>query len=278
MFFRYFASSLRLQPVIKQYLLFHWEFDKAQSALIKPFPVRPQQSMAFYLKGGCNAYEFKTGCCKKLPKINVTGSQTKRYDLHVEASQYMLSIEFQPNGLSKFLQMPISEDFLDGWIDAEALLSPEIGQVYEKMVNAPTYQHVIDTIDDYIWQRISKKSIFIEPFDQVGRLMFQHPNKYSIEVLADAACLSISQFQRRFKQQMGISPKYFVRVNRFYKAYMLRTQNPSLDWLSIALQTGYNDYQHLVKDFKQFAGTTPNTLLRACEQSPERRLGFRDFT
>lgn len=278
MFFRYFAPSPRVQHIIKQYLLFHWEFDTGQPTLVKPFPVRPQQSMVFYLKGGCKAYEFETGLYKKLPKINVNGSQTKRFDLHVEASQYMLSIEFQPNGLFKFLRMPLSEAFLDGWIDAEALLSPEIGCVYEKMVNAPTYQQVIDTIDDYIWQRIFKKSILMEPFDQVGQLMFQHPNKYSIEVLADAACLSISQFQRRFKQQMGISPKYFVRVNRFYKAYMLRTQNPSLDWLSIALQTGYNDYQHLVKDFKQFAGTTPNTLLEACEQSPERLLGFRDFT
>ena len=278
MFFRYFAPSLRLQPIIKQYLLFHWEFDRTQSALVKPFPVRPQQSMAFYLKGGCKAYEFETGDCKKLPKMNVTGSQTKRYDFHLEASQYMLSVEFHPNGLSKFLQMPISEEFLDGWIDAEAILSSEIGRVYEQMGNAPTYQHVIDTIDDYIWQRISKKPILTHPFDQAGRLMFQYPHRYSIETFAKESCLSISQFQRRFKQQMGISPKYFVRVNRFYKAYVLRTQNPLLDWLSIALQTGYNDYQHLVKDFKQFAGTTPNTLLQACEQSLERLLGFRDFT
>jgi AraC-like DNA-binding protein len=277
MFFQYFAPSLRLQPIIKQYLLFRWEFDKGQPTLVKPFPVRPQQSMAFYLQGGCNAYDFETGYGKKLPKINVNGSQTKRYDLHVEASQYMLSIEFQPNGLFKFLRMPLSEEFLDGWIDAEALLSPEIGRVYEQMVNAPTYQQVIEIIDDYIWQKISGKSILTEPFDWVGQLIFQHPDRYSIEVLAKDACLSISQFQRRFKQQMGISPKYFVRVNRFYKAYMLRTQNPSLDWLSIALQTGYNDYQHMVRDFKQFAGTTPNSLLQACEQSPERLLGFRDF-
>lgn len=47
-----------------------------------------------------------------------------------------------------------------------------------------------------------------------------------------------------------------------------------MDWLRIALETGYHDYQHLVKDFKQFSGVTPHSLLVAQAQSPERILGI----
>ena len=73
---------------------------------------------------------------------------------------------------------------------------------------------------------------------------------------------------------MGVSPKFLARISRFDKAFELKQQSTSLDWLSIALQTGYNDYQHLVKDFKQFAGVTPNLILQAELDSPERRLGL----
>jgi AraC-like DNA-binding protein len=38
--------------------------------------------------------------------------------------------------------------------------------------------------------------------------------------------------------------------------------------------SGYNDYQHMVKDFKQFAGTKPSEMFHAEWQSPERLLGL----
>jgi hypothetical protein len=58
-----------------------------------------------------------------------------------------------------------------------------------------------------------------------------------------------------------MTPKYFAAICRFYQAYALKESQLKLDWLSIAVQTGYHDYQHMVKDFKTFAGTTPNILV-----------------
>jgi hypothetical protein len=52
----------------------------------------------------------------------------------------------------------------------------------------------------------------------------------------------------------------------------LKERHPNKDWFSIAIETGYNDYQHLVKDFKAFDGGTPNTLLAENVKSPERWL------
>ena len=40
------------------------------------------------------------------------------------------------------------------------------------------------------------------------------------------------------------------------------------------LHAGYHDYQHLVKDFQQFAGATPPQMLAENEQAPEKRLGL----
>jgi hypothetical protein len=35
-------------------------------------------------------------------------------------------------------------------------------------------------------------------------------------------------------------------------------------------RTGYNDYQRMVKDFKEFAGTTPTILIKESLDSPSR--------
>jgi AraC-like DNA-binding protein len=274
MLYKLIQPSPHLRPFIKEYMLLHFEFDSRKPTPVKPFPVRPQQTLVFYLKGGINAFNPETGQYKRFPKIAINGSQVRRFDFHVEHSQMMLSVDFQPSGLSKFLQMPLNDEFIDQRIDAEALLNPEISRVYEQMLNADSYGQIVEIIEAYLWRRIQRYNILFEKIDQTNLLIAQQPTAYSVEELANFSCLSISQFERRFKQQMGISPKFFARINRFYQAFTLKDQNTSLDWLSIALQTGYNDYQHLAKDFKQFAGDTPNSLLKAQAQAPERILGI----
>ena len=274
MIYQLIQPSLCLRPFVKEYCLLHFEFDQKHPPPVKPFPVRPQQTLVFYLKGGINAFNPETGLFKTFPKIAINGSQVQRYNFHLAHSQMMLSVDFQPTGLSKFLQMPLNEEFIDNRIDAEVLLNPEIGNVYEQMLNASSYAQIIEIVESYLWRRIERQKIDFQPIDKIHLLIAQQPVGYSMAQLADMSCLSLSQFERRFKQQMGISPKFFARVNRFHQAFMLKDQNPHLDWLSIALQTGYNDYQHLVKDFKQFAGDTPNSLLKAHAQAPERILGI----
>ena len=50
---------------------------------------------------------------------------------------------------------------------------------------------------------------------------------------------------------------------RFDQAFRLKERQPNLDWLAVAVQCGYYDYRHLVRDFKEFAGATPPQLLAA---------------
>ena len=90
-----------------------------------------------------------------------------------------------------------------------------------------------------------------------------------------AYCLCPKQFEKNFIQQIGIAPKFFARISRFNKAsFEKKENNKELNWLQIAIYTGYHDYQHLVKDFKQFAGTTPNSLIQENTASPEKWLGL----
>ncbi len=77
---------------------------------------------------------------------------------------------------------------------------------------------------------------------------------------------------------MGVSPKFFARICRFYKAFETKELNPHLNWQKIAWDAAYTDYQHLVKDFKQFSGSTPNTLVQENTQSPERWIGTQQRT
>jgi AraC-like DNA-binding protein len=273
MIYKIIQPSSYLQSFVKDYLLLHFVFDKGSPVPVKPFPANTVQCLVFYVQGSVTAFDPNSNESKLFPKIAINGSITSRLDYSIPHDCLLLSINFHPDALSKFLRLPLTA-FVDERIDAEAILSPEIGIALERMVNSASYENIVRIAEAFLWNRIQNLKTDFHPIDQVARLIATNPTIVRIEEMASQACLSVSQFERRFIQLTGITPKFFSRINRFYSAYQFKDRKPDTDWLSIALQTGYHDYQHLVKDFKQFANTSPKSLLAAQAQSPERILGI----
>lgn len=273
MIYKIIQPSPHLRSFIKDYLLLHFQFDKDACIPVKPFPASTLQCLVFYVKGSVIAHNPGSGKFTTFPHIAINGSLTSRLDFAVSNDCLLLSIAFHPCALSKFLQLPLTA-FVDERIDAEAILNPEIHAVHQRMVNAVSYESIVQTAEEYLWKRIQNLKADFRPIDEVVKLVAENPNIFTIEKMAKEACLSISQFERNFIGITGISPKLFARIGRFYNAYQLKDRNPQSDWLSIAVEAGYYDYQHLVKDFRQFADAAPNSLLEAQAQSPERILGI----
>jgi hypothetical protein len=71
--------------------------------------------------------------------------------------------------------------------------------------------------------------------------------------------LSQRQYRRRFEEAVGLPPKLHQRILRFQRAIEALGQRPIAD---VALDCGYYDQAHLIRDFTQFAGLTPTAWLR----------------
>ena len=52
-----------------------------------------------------------------------------------------------------------------------------------------------------------------------------------------------------------------MRLRRFQRA-LDNIAGPAVDWAQLADESGYYDQSHLIRDFKDFCGLTPETYLR----------------
>ena len=67
------------------------------------------------------------------------------------------------------------------------------------------------------------------------------------------------QLERRFLARVGITPKRFATLRRFERAVALARTTASLT--SVALQAGYYDQSHFIREFRRFTGAAPRELL-----------------
>jgi AraC-like DNA-binding protein len=271
MLFKTIIPAPHIQDFVKDYTIFYFDMKEDNVELVKPFPATNQHSLVFYLQGGVDAHNCNSQKNIRFPTVSINGSQTFRLNFSLDKQFHMLSVNFRTGALSKFLQTHLHE-FTDKRLDALDVLGNNILQVYEKISSAKTNENAIEIVEDYLWRKINQLNLKCQPIDNVIKQLFNLELVPSITELAKLSCLSISQFERSFTQINGISPKFYLKISRFNKAYEYKERYPHLDWLSIAIQFGYSDYQHLVKDFKQFANTVPNTLIKEQLTSPERIL------
>jgi AraC-like DNA-binding protein len=87
------------------------------------------------------------------------------------------------------------------------------------------------------------------------------PRNRTDERRRSAGWAGIRQFERRFAQCTGVTPKLFARVARFQTALDMKIAQPDKIWLRIAHDLCYYDQTHMVLDFKHLTGTSPTQIL-----------------
>src|SRR5262249_103399 len=81
-----------------------------------------------------------------------------------------------------------------------------------------------------------------------------------IEELARRVGLSQSALERRFRRNVGTSPKQLASVFRLKNAIRLRARGHDFTWIAHA--AGYSDQSHFINDFKYVTGLAPSAFFQ----------------
>ena len=65
------------------------------------------------------------------------------------------------------------------------------------------------------------------------------------------------RFVRRFRDQIGLTPKRFARVRRLQRLLGAVARDAGVEWAEAAAEHGYYDQAHLIHDFRELTGITP---------------------
>lgn len=89
----------------------------------------------------------------------------------------------------------------------------------------------------------------------VRRIIKTH-GMQSIEDLASDAGITRRHLEREFKKIVGLTPKYFSRIIQFNHIFE-SMQRRDDSWVDVALNSGYFDQSHFIRNFKAFTGESP---------------------
>ncbi|WP_232064707.1 helix-turn-helix domain-containing protein [Rhodocytophaga rosea] len=273
--FDYRLPSPGLREYVRQFQIVGFEFKESETVPWKPYWPRPETCLSFYPRK-TEIIESADGNKEVLSSRAIIRGQYHSITNRQPNKNFVLfQVVFQPGALFRLTGIPV-DLFTDKYIDAESVFQPEIGRVNERLSSTDNHMEMIWIVETFLYALVNQVKYDVKPVDKVSHYLLQNPNKLSFDWLADEACLSRKQFYRKFVERMGVSPKAYTRIIRFDQAVKIKNANPELDWLSISLQAGYYDYQHMVKDFKEFTSLTPTEFYLMDSHAPERKFGKKE--
>ena len=74
--------------------------------------------------------------------------------------------------------------------------------------------------------------------------------------------LSLRDIQRLFKRYIGISPKAYIQLIRVRSVKDRIATNDFVNFTHLAMDSGYFDQSHFVRDFKRLMENTPTEYYR----------------
>jgi PAS domain S-box-containing protein len=92
--------------------------------------------------------------------------------------------------------------------------------------------------------------------DVVKFVFTRYADKIEVRQMADILHLSVSQFDRKFKQAFQITPRQFLLRVRIHAACQALTSTDQ-SVAQIALRTGFYDHSSFTKQFRRQMGMTP---------------------
>lgn len=84
-----------------------------------------------------------------------------------------------------------------------------------------------------------------------------HPALMKVEDLADRFGMNKRKLERLFSRYVGVTPKWVINRYRMHEILHQLDKSESVNWTQLALDLGYFDQPHFIRDFKAMTGRKP---------------------
>ncbi|NDJ51579.1 MAG: AraC family transcriptional regulator [Chloroflexi bacterium] len=208
------------------------------------------------------------------PRAMVIGQITEAFFIKPTGYVNTFAVRFYPYGLANFLSTPIKE-----LANKETPLTVLFGEerasaLAQRICQAEDTESRIAIVEAFLFEKLKDPIAIDNIVKATINTMFLTSGALSIKEMLDNHAANRRQLERKFTEQVGISPKQLCRVIRLQSALNMLLHQPSESMSQIAYDSDYYDQAHFTKDFKEFTGMTPKEFFKLDNEEMALSLQF----
>lgn len=190
-------------------------------------------------------------------RSGLAGFQSFRSDLGGLGKICGVSARLTPWGLNVF-RRGIARECAERRVDCREIFPPyAIEKLEDQLARQKTAAERVRCVERFLLALLNRdqEDLLIQA---ACKALCQSHGAYPIAKLARALGLSERTLERRFQIHIGATPKKYARIVRLRHAVLQRKTLSS--WADVAYAAGYHDQSHMIHDFQELYGLSPDVL------------------
>jgi AraC-like DNA-binding protein len=177
-----------------------------------------------------------------------------------------MGVVFRPGGVHAFLNMP-ADVFHNRNVPLDLIWGSMVRTLRDRLRTANHPDEKFRVLEVALLEHLNERVQLHAAVRYALQEFARKPQIPRVREVAQEAGLSRRRFAQVFREQIGLTPKLYSRLQRFQNALKQIASGASVDWAQIALAAGYCDQAHLAHEFRDFSGLSPSTYLAAAAPS-----------
>ncbi len=255
-------QTYKPHPDLEAFVQFYWTLEVPFDANNERQKILPDGCIEMTFNFGAPIRRYTTENEFVLhPGALIMGQRTKPIYIEPTGDVDSFAVSFYPFGFANFVDAP-----LGSLVDTETAISEFFGTdaahaLEEEIVQAAGVEQRIAAVERFLLSKLGEeKTIGNIVRTTVDALLATNGNSSIRTILKDKASKR-RQLERKFLDQIGISPKQLGKVIRLQTALRMMLSEPTERLTDVAYESGYFDQAHFIKDFREFTGGTPKEFL-----------------
>lgn len=248
-----FSPSEKLRGLVRFFWVF--ECDELQEPYIYRSMADPCCELLFHYNG-------------RFDQLSDTGMRQASFlsGIHSQTSKYHRFITEEPFGIFGAYLYPFAAfrllnlspfELTNQMPDLSSALGKSGQELEEQIFLAANNSERYRILTDFLENRFSKHPEDRHPAREAVRFVIHSGQHYSVRDLCRHFNLSERQFERKFREYSGFTPKKYMRLVRFSDACNQYAVTNQKTLTEVAQSCGYYDQSHFIKEFRAFSGYAP---------------------
>ena len=190
-------------------------------------------------------------------RARILGVPTRRFTRTLEGEGRVFGVKFRPGSFRPFLRAPASS-LTDRVVPAGRIFGSDAAGYAASVRSTDDDASLVTLAESFLRARLP--SYDAGALAEVHRLVERAERDRSltrVEALAAWAGASTRTLQRTFLRWVGVSPKWVIRRYRLHEALERVDAGGAADWAGLAVELGYFDQAHFIRDFRALVGASP---------------------
>jgi AraC-like DNA-binding protein len=182
-----------------------------------------------------------------------------------------VQVDLSPIGARRLLGVPMQE-LANAAIALHDLMGAGADELAERLAPATDWPQRFATVEVALERAMAGAPPVSAEVEWAWRELRSSAGSMPIDRIVARLGWSRKRFIAHFRDTIGITPKKAARVLRFEGLIArLGSGKAPAPWAQLALECGYFDQSHLIRDVHRFTGGTPTRLLETFVQDGGRR-------